>query len=118
MSCSNLNTLCGTGKIYVKFFHLHLIIWWYPQNPRNLTTSFQCSHPDCLRSSGGKCASSGRFPNPRLVDESDIGAGHDAADRPRRNEVDNDSDEVSLKDVDSNELSCKRRRRRPFWNLS
>ena len=58
------------------------------------------------------------FPNPGELDQSDIGAGDDAADRPRRNEVDNDSDESNLKDVDSNELSCRRRRRRPIFGTT
>ena len=52
------------------------------------------------------------------LDESNIGVGDDAADRPRCNEVDDDSDEFSLKDVDSNELSCKRRQRRPIFGTT
>ena len=76
----------------------------------------QCSHPDCLLSSGGKGASSGRFPISGQLGESSIGVGDDAAHRPRRNEVDGDSDGSSLKDVDSNKPSCKRRRRRPIFD--
>ena len=49
----------------------------------------------------GKCACSSRFLFPGQLNESDIGVGDDAGDRPRRNEVDGDSDEFSLKDVDS-----------------
>ena len=79
MSCNDLNTPCGTGEIYVKFFYLHLITRSYPQNLRKLTASLQCSHPDCLLSSGGKCANSGRFPISGQLGESNIGVGDDAA---------------------------------------
>ena len=58
------------------------------------------------------------FPIPGQLGESDIGAGDDAADRPKRNEVDGDGDGFSFKDIDGDELSHKWRRRRPFWNLS
>ena len=110
-----LQTCSSTGEIYIKSFHLHLIIWSYPQNPRNLTASLQCSHPACLLSSGGKCASSGYFPFPGHLDESNIGVGDADADRPRRNEVDGVSDGFSFKDVDSDDLSRKRRRHRPIF---
>ena len=63
----------------------------------------------------GQCACSGRFLFPGQLDESDIGAGDDDADRLQCNEVDGDGDGFSFKDVDSSELSCKRRQRRPIF---